>query len=167
MSIEQQFGPLKVVGIALRTTMQDGREQAEIPAHWERFHKEGIIEKIPNKIYRYPVAVYTDYEGDYSQPYTYILGCLVFAVSVPKGMVSVTLPKRRYAHYEIVGKFPDRLAQTWDTIRMFPPDRSYTADLEVYPADLNPENARVDLYLALAESRKEEGLQEEAPLQSH
>src|SRR5438105_2947626 len=61
-----------VVGIAVRTS--NAREAAAdgvIGKQWERFMKEGILAKIPNKLDAAIVAVYTDYASDKDGEYTY------------------------------------------------------------------------------------------------
>ena len=59
-----------------------------MPAHKDRFFKENISSKIPNKINGDILALYTDYEGDYTKPYSWILGCEVSSLEqVPEGLV--------------------------------------------------------------------------------
>ena len=49
---------------------------------------EGIAEKIPNKIDQSILSIYTNYEGDHTQPYDTILGCKVSSLQeIPEGMV--------------------------------------------------------------------------------
>jgi len=64
-----------VIGLELRTDSE--KRSADMPAHKDRFFKEKIISQIPDKINGNILALYTDYEGDYTQPYSWILGCEV------------------------------------------------------------------------------------------
>ena len=38
-----------VIGIAVKTTNENGQAGKDIPALWEKFISEGILDKIPNK----------------------------------------------------------------------------------------------------------------------
>src|SRR6218665_1341542 len=65
-----------IAGIAVRTA-NDGRAAKDIPALWERFFSEGILNMISNRESDALYCVYTDYESDHMGPYTTILGCRV------------------------------------------------------------------------------------------
>jgi len=71
--------PFKVIGIAVRTTNQNGQAAQDLGQLWGKFMSEGIAEKIPNKIEQSIFSIYTNYEGDHTQPYDTILG-LVFGI---------------------------------------------------------------------------------------
>ncbi len=66
-----------VIGIAVRTTNKNGQSAKDIGALWNKFMSEDILSQIPNKIDNTIYSIYTEYEGDYTQPYTTILGCKV------------------------------------------------------------------------------------------
>ena len=63
------------IGLELRTNNEEC--SSAMPAHKERFFGENVVSKIPNKVNGNILALYTDYEGDYTQPYSWILGCEV------------------------------------------------------------------------------------------
>ena len=69
--------PFKLIGISLRTTNENGKAAKEIGELWEKFLNENISDAIPNKVDNTVYSLYTDYEGDYTKPYTAILGCPV------------------------------------------------------------------------------------------
>src|SRR5579883_1895145 len=63
------------IGLELRTNNEEC--SSAMPAHKERFFGENVPSKIPNKVNGNILALYTDYEGDYTKPYSWILGCEV------------------------------------------------------------------------------------------
>jgi predicted transcriptional regulator YdeE len=74
------------IGLELRTDNQ--KCSTEMPAHKERFFDQNILGRIPNKINGNILAVYTDYEGDYTRPYSWILGAEVSGLDeIPAGLV--------------------------------------------------------------------------------
>jgi predicted transcriptional regulator YdeE len=67
-----------VAGIEARTS--NAKEMiggGAIPKQWDRFFKEGILQKIPHKVEPYIFVVYTDYAGDRNGEYTYLIGAKV------------------------------------------------------------------------------------------
>lgn len=137
-----------VVGIAIRTNNQECRET--IPALTNKFYQEGIPAKIPHKVNDDILAIYTDYEGDFTKPYTYILGCEVSSFDqAPPGLVKKTIPASRYTVFESKGPFPESLGQAWQSIWTSNLARAYTTDFEVYPPDFHPQNnPAVKIYIA-------------------
>jgi len=82
------LGAFNIIGIPVRTSNENGKSAQDIDALWEKFMSENIVGQIPNKISQNVYSVYTDYEGDYTQPYTTLLGCKVTSLEeIPKGMV--------------------------------------------------------------------------------
>src|SRR5690242_4550530 len=64
-----------VVGISARTTnAQEATGNGVIAKQWDKFYKEGILDKIPNKADSAIYAVYCDYASDRNGEYTYIIG---------------------------------------------------------------------------------------------
>ena len=82
--LKQKF----LIGIELKTSNEQARAAKEIPQHWDKFYKEGVLAKIPNKVSEDVYALYTDYEGDHTKPYSCIIGCEVSTLEqIPDGMV--------------------------------------------------------------------------------
>lgn len=130
-----------VIGITVRTSNEDGRFLKEVPPLWDRFFSEEIVGKIPNRINKGFLAVYTDYEGNFTKPFTYIIACEVSSLdNIPEGMVGIEIPAARYATFTAKGEFPISLLQTWGSIWNSDIKRSYTTDFELYSADFNPQN---------------------------
>ena len=84
-----QNEPFYVVGISVRTTNKNQQAAKDIPVLQQRFMSENIAEQIPNKLSKEVYAVYTDYESDYTKPYTTIIGCKVSEIgNIQEGFVS-------------------------------------------------------------------------------
>ncbi len=137
------------VGLALRTNNEEC--SLAMPKHKERFFSENIPAKIPNKVDGNILALYTDYEGDYTKPYTWILGCVVSSLDeIPEGLVGKEIPASKYAVFTTAGEFPQGLIAAWQSVWMADLPRSYTSDFEIYPADFHPQkNPEVKVYIAI------------------
>ena len=94
----------------------------------------GIADKIPNKIDNSILCIYTDYEKDYTKPYTTILGCKVSDLqNIPDGMVGKTFETADYTKIIAKGNILQGMVfNEWIKIWNSDLDRAYTADFEVY-----------------------------------
>ncbi|MEQ9438915.1 MAG: effector binding domain-containing protein [Cyclobacteriaceae bacterium] len=141
-----------IIGIALKTTNANAQAASDIPTLWQRFLSEAVAARIPNKLDDRIFSVYTDYEGDYTQPYTLLLGCAVPTLdNIPKGMIGKTFPTGAYQHFIAAGNLAEGIVyQVWERIWNSDISRAYTADYEIYGEKAqNSENAEVDIYIAL------------------
>ncbi len=139
-----------VIGVPVRTTNEDGHFLKDVPPLWERFHRERLAEKIPDRLNHDLLAVYTDYESDYTKPFTYIIGCEVKSLtSIPDEMIGIEIPPAEYALFTAKGEFPKSMMLTWQNIWRSGIQRSYTTDFEIYASDFNPQNNPiVRIYIA-------------------
>ncbi len=147
-SIESFF----VVGLAVRTRKENNQAAQDIPALWNRFMGEGIAEKITNKIDPTVYAVYTDYEGDHTQPYTTLIGCRVPSLAdIPEGMTGREIPGGTFRQYLAKGNLQEGAVYgVWNEIWQTDLLRSYRADFEVYgPKSMNPLDAEVEILIGL------------------
>lgn len=140
------------IGLELRTSNEEC--SLTMPAHKDRFFKENIVSKIPNKINGNILALYTDYEGDFTKPYSWILGCEVSSLDqLPKGLVGKAISESKYAVFTTQGEFPKGLIAVWQDIWKSDLPRLYTSDFEVYRADFDPKrNPQVKVYIAIGEN---------------
>ena len=148
-----------VIGIQVRTS--NAKEMAgggTIPRQWERFFKEGIADKIPNKVDSTIYAIYTNYASDHNGEYDFIIGMKVSSVSdVPPGMVAQQVPSGRFAVIASAkGPVAQVVPQAWhrvyrlDDNKQLGGARAYNADFELYDQrSQNPEDSQVDLYVGL------------------
>lgn len=145
----EQQKEMFLVGIELRTNNEEC--SLAMPAHKNRFFEENVPSKIPNKINGNILALYTDYEGDHTMSYSWILGCEVPNLDeVPEGLVGKVIPASKYAVFTTQGEFPQGMIAVWQQIWQTELPRSYTSDFEVYRNDFDPErNPEVKVYIAI------------------
>jgi len=144
--------PFMVIGIGVRTTNQNGKSGEDIGGLWGKFMSEGIADQIPNKIDGTIFSIYTNYEGDQTQPYDTILGCKVSSLeNVPEGMVSQSFEGGNYASFVSKGDLTKGVVfGTWSEIWEEDLDRVFTADFEIYGERAqNPTEAEVDILVAI------------------
>lgn len=148
----QTIQKFHVIGISVRTTNENGQSTQDIPALWHNFMTNGIADKIPNKIDNSIYCIYTEYEKDYTKPYTTILGCKVSDLqTIPDEMIGKTFDKANYTKIVAKGNILQGMVfNEWTKIWNSDLDRAYTADFEVYDERTqNPENAEVDIFVAV------------------
>ncbi|OCK43485.1 transcriptional regulator [Tenacibaculum soleae] len=150
--MKQELEAFKIIGIAVRTTNENNQAAKDIGTLWNTFMTEGILEKIPNKTASDIYSIYTDYESDYTKPYTTILGCRVNNIDeIPEGFVAITIEASSYKKFIAKGDLTKgAVYEKWNTIWKTDLDRSYTADFEIYGAAAqDPLNAEVDIFIAV------------------
>jgi len=142
------------IGFELKTNNQEC--SLAMPSHKDQFFSQNIPAKIPNKINGDILALYTDYEGDYTQPYSWILGCEVSSLDqIPEGLVGKMIPESTYAVFTTLGRFPEGLIAAWEAVWRSNLSRAYTSDFEIYRADFDPEkNPEVKVYIAMKPSQE-------------
>lgn len=141
-----------VIGISVRTTNENNQAGIDIAALWDKFISENIEAKIPAKTDDSIYSIYTDYEKDFTKPYTTILGCKVSNLdNIPDGMTGRTFAKATYKHFIAKGNLAQgAVYKKWEEIWNSGMDRKYTADLEIYgEKSRDPENAEVDIFIAV------------------
>ena len=147
-----KLNAIKVIGISVRTTNENGQAAQDIPALWQKFMSEGTLDKIPNKVNGTIYSIYTDYESDHTKPYTTILGCEVSSLdTISEGMVSTTIEGGNYAISTAKGNLEHGVVyQEWEKIWNTELNRKYTTDFEVYGEKAQDmANAEVDIFVAL------------------
>ena len=140
-----------VTGIFVRTTNENGAAAGAIPLLWKKFLSENTMAQLPGKISSDIYCVYTEYEKDYTRPYTVVLGCRVEAAApVPEGFKKITISAGNYAVFTAKGKLDEGIVyHAWTEIWKSTAKRIYTTDFEVYGAKAaNPANAEVDIFVA-------------------
>lgn len=148
----QQTDAFHIIGIAIRTTNENGQAANDIPLLWAKFMNEGVMEKIPNKTNNTIYCVYTDYEKDHTKPYTTILGCRVAHLDeIPNGMTGIKIEAGNYMCYPVKGNLlQGAVFEAWLNIWSTSIERTYTTDFEVYSEkSQNPENGEMDILIAV------------------
>lgn len=147
-----KFEPFKVIGIAVSTTNENGKSAQDIGQLWRRFMSESIAEKIPNKMDASVFSIYTNYQGDHTQPYDTILGCKVSTLDeIPEGMVGQAFDGGTYGKFVSKGDLTKGLVfGTWSEINQRKLKRVFTADFELYGEKAqNPTDAEVEVYVGI------------------
>lgn len=143
----------KVIGISVRTTNKDNQAQQDLGKLWEVFFTENILDKIPNKQSDEILSIYTDYQSDYTEEYTTIIGVPVTSLeNIPAGLVGREFKAENFRTFEAKGALPGSVADCWMDIwqRDKELNRKYTYDFEVYGAKSQQENESVvDIYIAV------------------
>ncbi len=140
-----------LVGIECRTQNTPDKAPIDIAALWDKFLKEDIFSQIPSKVSDEVYALYTDYEGDHTKPYSIIIGCMVSSVdNLPEHLVAKKIPGGNFAKFKAVGKHPEALITTWQNIWSDETlSRRYSGDLEVYGQKFQNDPQEVDVLIAI------------------
>ena len=141
-----------VVGISIRTTNENGKAMQDIPALWQKFMSEGIINKLTNRVGDESYAVYTDYEKDHTKPYTMILGYRVENLeAIPEGMMGKKIETSNYEKFTAKGDLTKTaVVDEWMKILNSDINRTYTSDFEVYGSKAqNPTNGEAEIFIAV------------------
>jgi len=147
-----------VIGIACRTSnAKEASGQGCIGRQWGRLVQEHLLDKIPERVDKSAIAVYTEYASDKDGEYTYVLGAKVKADAVvPAGMVKTTISAGRYAMFTSDrGPVQQVVVDTWKRIWSAPKDRlggdrAYKSDFEIYDERaIDPSNAQIDIFIGV------------------
>ena len=141
-----------IVGVKCRTSNSPDAGPHDIPKHWQRFVAEDVCSKISNKASDDILALYFEYEGDYTKPYSFLLGCPVHsAENIPPSLVAVTVPGGSYAKFCAQGEYPQSVVTAWGNIwQQHSLQRAYTCDFEVYTKDFfSGVSHEVDIFVAV------------------
>lgn len=146
-----------VIGIATRASSDN---LSNIQKLWQRFFKENIIEQISNKADHAIIALYFDYNNNYTSEYTYLIGVRVPSNTFTNnfllnGLVVKHVPEGNFALFTTnSGPVVEVLYKEWQKIWLLEDNkhlnRVYKIDYEVYDQrshDAN--NAQVDIYVAI------------------
>ncbi|WP_026968716.1 GyrI-like domain-containing protein [Algoriphagus terrigena] len=125
----------KLIGFKLKnkTTNEGGQSGIDCGSLWQKFEKEEILQRIPDKLSSEIFAVYFEYEGDYTRPFSYFVGCRVSDDAVvPAEMESLLVPAGKYIQLQAKGVMPGCVADAWRGIWNSTIDRAYAFDYEKY-----------------------------------
>jgi predicted transcriptional regulator YdeE len=149
----EKINGFRLIGISLKnkTTNENGQSGIDCGNLWQRFEKEDTFNKIQGKISNEIFAVYHNYEGDYTKPFSYFIGCKVNPeLNVPSGLDSLIIQEGNYQLFSAKGKMPDCLASAWEKIWSSDIPRAYQADFEIYgekSKDLS--NSEINIFISV------------------
>ncbi len=135
-SVEEiEIGPVRVAGLAARVR---NSQPEGIGAHWRRFHADATVAQLRGVVSNNALAVYTEYESDYSGEFTMLLGYHVAVDSiVPAGLRVIEIPRQNYAVLLAQGEQPQALWSAWEWVWASALRRAYTADFDEYLTDFD------------------------------
>jgi predicted transcriptional regulator YdeE len=145
-----------VIGTEVRTNNTEAGKV--IPRQWDRFFKEGLSARIPNRTDSNIVVVYSNYASDHRGDFDYLIGARVQDGSKPPtGMTLKVVPKARYAVLTTAqGPVGKVVSEAWQKIWTLEDSgglagrRTYKADFEVYDQrSRDPNNSQVDIYIGV------------------
>ncbi len=140
-----------VMGISVRTINENGRAAKDIGELWNRFFSDNVLNKIPDRLSDEIYSIYTDYEGDYKDPYTVVLGCKVPKDTALKdGLVSKMVKSGKYTKFVAKGDLNQGVVyKEWGKIWNIDSERVYDTDFEIYgDRAKDPNNAEVEIFVA-------------------
>jgi predicted transcriptional regulator YdeE len=144
--------PFKIIGIAIRTTNENNQAATDIGNLWGKFMGENVMASIPNKVDNTIYSIYTEYESDFTKPYTTMLGCKVNSLNdIPDGLLGKTFEGGEYIRFNAKGDLAKGIVYSkWVEIWNKDLNRKYTADFEVYgEKSQNPSEAEVEIFIAI------------------
>ncbi|HTE24034.1 GyrI-like domain-containing protein [Flavitalea sp.] len=144
---------ITLIGLPLngKTTNANGQSGIDCGNLWQQFEKEQYAQKIPGKLSEEIFAVYHQYEGDSTQPFSYLIGCKVKpGTDVPEGLKNLSIPSGTYRKIIAKGKMPDCVADAWKKVWSSNISRKYETDFEVYDERSKDwSNAEVNIYISI------------------
>jgi len=103
---------------------------------WRQFHALGGAQSIAARLSDAAYGVYCEYEGDWTKPFTVVVGCAVPAdAEVVEGMKKIAIEAGQYAVLEARGQLPQGVFDAWAEVWRTPLDRRYQADYDRYDAN--------------------------------
>jgi predicted transcriptional regulator YdeE len=122
-----------VLGIFVRASNANPERIGDL---WRRFHAMGDAKCVEGRFGGAVFCVYCEYEGDFTEPYTVVIGCAVPAgVSVPDGMKKANVAAGKFAVLRVEGALPQGVFNKWGEVWATPLERRYQADFDRYGVD--------------------------------
>lgn len=146
------LSPFHLTGIQVRTSNAEGKATTDIPALWQQFFENMVMQRIHHRVDDTLYCVYTHYDGDYTQPYTAFLGCRVTQPDpLAEGLTHMLISGGLYTAQTVKGNLNEGVIfKAWQAIWQSNLKRAYTADFEVYDTRAaNPEAAEVTIYVSV------------------
>ena len=151
--MEQHITAFKIIGLSIETTNQDAQSAKDLGALWGKFYADGISTKISNRLSDDIYAIYTDYESDYREKMTAIVGYRVHNLeTIPDGLVGREFEGGKHKRFIAKGNMPEAIIATWQQIWEADKTlgRRYTADFEIYgEKSQNGADSEVEVFIAV------------------
>jgi predicted transcriptional regulator YdeE len=151
--VRTEVKSFRLIGLSLikKTSNEKGQSNIDCGNLWQEFISRNLKEKIPGRLGEEIYAVYHQYEGDHTKPFSYFIGCRVRpGTTAPAGLNSITICDGIYQIFTAKGKMPECIAQAWNTIWNADIHRAYHTDFEIYgdkSADWN--KAEIEIFVSI------------------
>lgn len=147
-----------VAGYSVRTNnAKEASGQGQIGPLWQRWFAENLGAKVPNRVDKRMVAVYSDYESDEKGDYTYTLGAQVSSTdNLPSGFTFRKVVAGPYVIFTTEkGPVTQVVPAEWQKVWAAPArelggKRAFVTDFEVYDQRAaDPQNTQVDIHIGI------------------
>lgn len=142
---------MQVVGLIKETTNSNNKSVRDIGMLWEEFLGKEHWKNIENRKNNKSIGLYTDYKGDFTQPFNFICGCEVdknLQFKLP--LISKTIQGGRYAKFIISGDAKESVGEFWLKLWQMNLDRKYSCDFEEYQNNThNMQNQEIHIYISI------------------
>lgn len=158
------IGEKIVVGISKETTNQDGQAVKDIGESWKSFMGKGIYNSIKGKKNEKTIGLYTDYQGDFTNPYNFVACCEVNSDAdkdinldelntndaVGEIIISKIIPEGKYAKFIVVGDIQKAIGDFWAEFWQMDFDRTYISDFEEYQGNTyDDDKHEIHIYIGI------------------
>ncbi|MBS4066709.1 MAG: effector binding domain-containing protein [Chitinophagaceae bacterium] len=144
---------IELIGLVLpaKTTNENGQSGIDCGNLWQKFENERYLEKVSDRLSDEIFAVYYNYEGNQTKPFSYFIGCKVKpGTKVPDGMDSFVIQNGKYQKKTAKGEIPHCITEAWTGIWNSDIKRAYKIDFEVYDARSKDwSNGEVDIFVSV------------------
>lgn len=142
----------KLIGLKLNNKTTNESEQSNIDCGnlLQKFENENFTGRIHDKLSSEIYAVYYSYEGDYTKPFSYFIGCKVKNnTEIPQGMDSLVIPAGNYSKVIATGEISECINNSWKEIWSSDIVRTYQFNFESYDERSKDwSNAEVDIFVS-------------------
>lgn len=138
-----------VEGVLVRTENKDGKGIRDIGELWKEFFEQGKLGLIHGRTNENMIGLYTDYDGDFTQPYSYVAGCEVNG----EGQAVFNrkkIAKGKYAKFVAKGDLQIEVGKIWNTVWGLPLNRNYKSDFEEY-INSDGQTGEIHIYIGIEE----------------
>jgi len=154
MSIVEEKG-FKILGISMVTTTDHEVSHAAFEEIWDRFFKDDIMNKVPNKVEPTVYSIYDQYKETAPGVYDFrvTIGCKSTNDTDTDDLTLAEVKAGQYQQFPVKGKMPDAIIQKWEDIWKEGPAirRQFDTDYEAYgPKSYDKENGEMDIFLSVA-----------------
>ncbi len=151
--MKNQKEPIHIIGIQVRTSNNNNRAAQDIGAMWNKIYQENIGGQVPQKVSSDLYAVYSHYESNFKEEYTYTLGYRVSNLDeIPEGLHGNSIEPGNYKTFLAKGTMPMPIITAWEEIWELENklNRSYQTDYEVYSEKANQgDQSEVPIFIGI------------------